>query len=437
LVGEFINSTKIIIVIVFVKILIIEDSEPKLSAVLDCIRRADVLGDVQVHSERSFLSGVRSLENTAYDLLVLDLVLPFRDGEVASREAGNNILQEILNGGKCFRPSHIVCLTAFEDVSLQIGNALKSSLLHVVVYNDLDLSWRSTLQAKLLYVASRLNDVDRVPESFKIDLLIVTSSPSAELSEVVKLPGGFNCEYHQIDGLYYYSASWVGVNDRKISVVACSAPYMGMTAACVTACKAVERWRPKFLAMAGIAAGAKRGEQNFGDVLVAETAYDYGSGKIVEKEGANVLIPSPKQLHIDRDLHAVLQRWEREQCFVNRIKEAWPGESRSVPRITLGVLATGAAVVQSSDLVEDIRLKSRKVVGLEMEAYGIFQVAALARRPRPRVLVAKSVSDFADADKNDDWHQYAAFTSARFVYEFFTNAEELDIGVGCHDKGCF
>jgi nucleoside phosphorylase len=73
-------------------------------------------------------------------------------------------------------------------------------------------------------------------------------------------------------------------------------------------------------------------------------------------------------------------------------------------------------------------VNSRKVVGLEMEAYAIFQAAHLAREPRPKVLIAKSVSDFANSRKNDDAQQYAAFTSARFIYEFFTNVTEFPLG---------
>jgi hypothetical protein len=33
----------------------------------------------------------------------------------------------------------------------------------------------------------------------------------------------------------------------------------------------------------------------------------------------------------------------------------------------------------------------------------------------------KSVCDFGDEDKSDDWQSYAAFTSATFLYEFALN----------------
>jgi nucleoside phosphorylase len=180
--------------------------------------------------------------------------------------------------------------------------------------------------------------------------------------------------------------------------------------------------------MSGIAASTKT-EQKFGDLLVAEAAYDYGSGKIVETEsGERLFMPSPNQLRIDPELHAILQNWERNQTRVADIQRAWDVHARTNPKLIVGLLATGAAVVQDRTLVDEILKNSRKVVGLEMEAYAIFNACHLESLPRPRVIVAKSVSDFADKRKDDSAQQYAAFTSARFIYEFFTNAPELGLG---------
>jgi len=40
---------------------------------------------------------------------------------------------------------------------------------------------------------------------------------------------------------------------------------------------------------------------------------------------------------------------------------------------------------------------------------------------RPKVLIAKSVCDFANPEKNDNWQSYAAYTSAQFAYNFLKN----------------
>jgi nucleoside phosphorylase len=242
---------------------------------------------------------------------------------------------------------------------------------------------------------------------------------------VKRLPGSLIAEFNQQDGLHYFSGEWQTQYNAKLKVVACSAPRMGMTAASITALKAIERWRPKYLVMTGIAASTKT-DLDYGDILVADSSYDYGSGKIATNSvGARIFIPTAYQIPMDPSMFALLQHWEQEQTSMEEIRRAWHPSRSQVPRMRLGVLASGAAVVQDKSLIENILAISRKTVGIDMEAYGIFHAAQLASAPRPKVLVVKSISDFGDDKKADDWQLYAAFTSSRFVYEFFTRCQEL------------
>ncbi|MEY2563264.1 MAG: hypothetical protein QOH88_1457 [Verrucomicrobiota bacterium] len=407
------------------KILLIEDSTEKADAVEACIRAAISPKSLEIVRAGSFVSAVRTLQQITYDLVLLDLHLPTRDGQLPTAFGGKDVLAEIVRGELC-RPSHIICLTAYEEAADSVQEEADKTLVHVVFYEESNNRWRETLAAKAQYVERRLKQAATLPTDYQVDLVIVTSSPLVELREVKRLPGPFICEHNQLDALDYYSASWATIDSRELSVVACAAPRMGMTAACVTACKAIDRWRPRFLAMTGLAAATASG-MNFGDVLVADVAWDYGSGKILDVDGKDrVFVPSPHPLTIDPNLYAILQRWEQEQMRMGELRKAWGhDEPSSVPRLVLGVLATGAAVVQSQKVVDEILSSSRKVIGLDMEGYAIFQSALLARKPRPKVIVAKAISDFADNRKADTWQRYAAFTSARFIYEFFTNAPEL------------
>jgi hypothetical protein len=49
-----------------------------------------------------------------------------------------------------------------------------------------------------------------------------------------------------------------------------------------------------------------------------------------------------------------------------------------------------------------------------MESIGV-ALATYRTESRPRLLVAKAVSDFADVEKDDAWQPYAAETAAQFV----------------------
>ena len=48
-----------------------------------------------------------------------------------------------------------------------------------------------------------------------------------------------------------------------------------------------------------------------------------------------------------------------------------------------------------------------------MEGYGVFYAAHNTARPRPKyVVLIKSVSDYADPDKSDNYQDYCMHTSA-------------------------
>ena len=48
-----------------------------------------------------------------------------------------------------------------------------------------------------------------------------------------------------------------------------------------------------------------------------------------------------------------------------------------------------------------------------MEIYGMYYAAYCALNPKPKFVAMKSVSDFANQRKNDEYHDYASYTSAK------------------------
>lgn len=85
----------------------------------------------------------------------------------------------------------------------------------------------------------------------------------------------------------------------------------------------------------------------------------------------------------------------------------------------IGPLASGASVLEDPDVTTGIQGQHRKVLGVEMEAYSVFAAAIDSPNPQPLVLVMKSVCDFADSHKSDDYQDYASYTSAKAVQFFF------------------
>jgi nucleoside phosphorylase len=79
-------------------------------------------------------------------------------------------------------------------------------------------------------------------------------------------------------------------------------------------------------------------------------------------------------------------------------------------------------VLADGKKVDSIRTHHRKLIGLDMETYGVYHSAKNFSFSGATIGISiKSISDFADEVKNDKYRQYAAFTSANFIYELIRN----------------
>ena len=87
----------------------------------------------------------------------------------------------------------------------------------------------------------------------------------------------------------------------------------------------------------------------------------------------------------------------------------------------VGPVASGAVVLEDTSTVELIQSQNRKTIGVEMEAYGVLSAVFYLGQTDTRAIVLKSVCDFADPAKGDEWQAYAAYTSAQYLDRLLIN----------------
>jgi nucleoside phosphorylase len=230
------------------------------------------------------------------------------------------------------------------------------------------------------------------------------------LSEVVQL------EYPEDDGIYFIGC--FEEEERRIRVVATTSTQMGMVPAAVLTTRMIHNFTPRYMVMTGIAAGIDRGKVNFGDAIVATNVWDYGAGKDI-REGDEVkhLNTINQEVMNSTDISKV-KRLVLDDMFLCSVKKDFQG---TVPdnefKIHLGQVVSGASVVADAQKVLEIKIgQSRDLLALDMEIYGVYHAANWGINPRPRIFAVKSISDFANEAKNDMYHKYASYTSAR-VFE--------------------
>ena len=195
---------------------------------------------------------------------------------------------------------------------------------------------------------------------------------------------------------------------------------MASTASSMLTTKVIFNFRPRYLFMSGIAAGIDRQEVNYGDILIAECVWDGASGKIkTDKDGVDIFMPDYRQLALDADMLNLAKKLSGESDLLSSIENSYQykqGMPQTRLRLHVGPMASVPAVLSSKTNVDEIQKHCRKLMGIEMEGYGLFYAAHHSIRPRPQyTILVKSVSDYADPEKSDDYQDYCMFTSASMV----------------------
>lgn len=191
---------------------------------------------------------------------------------------------------------------------------------------------------------------------------------------------------------------------------------MGMTAAATVSMKVIHTFRPRYLIMVGVAAGVVNKEnedQQYGDVVVPGVVWNYSAGKFVSPEQAEIkygnlgFVPNSTSEKIPEDIIPYLLKAIR---------------SKDNPcHAYYGPMACGSTVVANRELLEkQIFTQYNNTAGLDMESYAVVYAANHCTAPKPIPIIAKSVCDFADPEKSDEYQRFAAFSScefAKFLYE--------------------
>jgi nucleoside phosphorylase len=259
-------------------------------------------------------------------------------------------------------------------------------------------------------------------DSFKSDIGVVCALEHPELLAVMNASGGISkwSEVGDTRHTHIYRETEISTAEGKtLRVVATTATSMGLTAAAIATTHLILEFRPRLITMIGIAAGTRSGGKQFGDVLVADPSVDYNSGKVVLADGIREFQPDPYPIGLVPRMRSVLHKYRAAHVVFDEIRGRW---SRPLPpgpnRAHVGPVGAADQVIDDASRVLEIQKNWRKLIGVEMETYGVYRAANEAPEPRPRVVSFKAVCDFA-AEKADSWQDYAAFMAAEFAFEFF------------------
>ena len=391
-------------------ILVVDDSDRK----IDRIRAALVSGGAstdQIHIAKSGMEARRSLSRIQYDLLVLDIALPMYTGDEPDKRGGIKLLEEISERENLRLPLSVVGLTGFPDLYAEFGEQFHSRLWTLDYFDSSDIGWLERLKAKVSYVLARSQEVAR--ESYETDLCVVTALRTPELSALRSLDWNWG-DALSLDEVGFYYEGAVNISGKDYSVIAATAPRMGMVSSALLTQKMISRFRPRLMCMVGICAGVK-GRCEIGDVLIADPAWDWQMGKY-ELGGFSF---APHQIDLSVQIgERFIQLGEDRDFWYNLHGNYEDAKPSNVPTVRVGPVASGSAVLADDKVVSRIREQHRQLLGVEMEIYGVYAAAKYATNPETAVFGIKSVVDFADENKSDEYQRYAAHVSANVLEKY-------------------
>lgn len=401
------------------KILIVDDNIRKTNDIVNVIEETlakNGNAKPEIYTETYVNSAKRILETKSIDILILDICLPLIPGSEIESDAGIKLLKQIQGSERYSYPRYVVAVSEYKDMISQFD--IDTKMVHSSVEYNESGNWKEELSQIIQKVTPIiLNNIRR--RSFDYDVAVICALEE-ELSVVKKMLQEVK-EVEMVDDQYIYFRGTFEKDNKIRRVIMAKLPDMGMVAASTITTKMIYHFSPRYIIMTGIAAGV-RGKVNFGDVILAQSAWDYGAGKEVYEEGRRIHRNTIQQISVDPYILNTIDRISRDVDLLREIKDEFLGEKPSNElKIVTGPVATGSSVVATSQVVEEIiENQTRDTVGLEMEIYGMYYAARWAISPRPKYLALKSVCDFADSEKDDKYHAYASYASARVFFALAT-----------------
>lgn len=213
-------------------------------------------------------------------------------------------------------------------------------------------------------------------------------------------------------------ATFEGQHGYDIKIIASHSASMGREDTQSIASVLLGQLSVDCLAMSGFCAGNKK-HVNLGDVIFADMLWSYDAGKIEYANSALTHSPDSKIIRVEPQ---IVQRMQNLALDLSSTCVALHPSGTVTTKVHVAPLATGASVVKIDGIFDSLSSIVRKISGLDMEASAL---GSLAMHHQIPIIVSKGVADFADGNKNDNWHSFASCAAAEYLISFLRSIPDI------------
>jgi nucleoside phosphorylase/DNA-binding NarL/FixJ family response regulator len=394
------------------KILIVEDKQHKVKLLGSVIKNPEIDAKGAPNIEAAQIE----LMTVKYDIVLIDIQIPNDMISDINPRGGIDLLEWIEMHPLCKKPKRIFGVTSHSEAQKEFSQYFINKGLYLLKSQIDNDNWLQAIDNTCQYLLS-----DEVTnDNYHFDIAIITAMSHNELQAILALPINWT-EFSLPNDPSIYYKSEIETSGGIKSIVVSHSPRMGLSAAAALSSKLIMKFSPSHIIMAGIAAGIEN-KAYFGDILVAEHCWDWGNGKLTADKGETLFQPAPHQEPLSLKIKTKIQKIRDNKLYVDQIQNGWKGkETGKALRLKLGPIASGAVVLEDPGTLASIIKQNRETIGVEMEGYAVMTSARISTDNSTIPIVIKSVCDFANPEKNNDWQEYACYTSAQFTFHFITN----------------
>ena len=376
------------------------------------------------------------IEENNIDILFTDLT--FNPGNNIGNSSGEFLIEKLLSDN-LHSKLPIIAYSRKSNKQIELKADIRAKITYIPV--GAEINDASEIKRKIL---TEIKNVELIEDKIKeyknskygFDLAIICAL-NKEYEAVKKLSEE---KWTPVEQNYEISY-WKNNESQRILKVALTSMdnNMGMVEATLRTLDLINLTKPKLVAMTGIAGGSKINGARLGDVCVAKTVDNWQSGKY--KSGGRIEL-SPEIRGIDQDIKEIIEkhiRFKRHKKIIEEIiekfdkntiekliraeikadkkylkeiedeneKEKFEKTIRNkdrLPEFKFMDMMTGSSLVTDEKIISKEMLnRNRKAFFFDMEGYA---VARTSHTKNIKWIVIKSIVDYGDHQKGDNWHKF-------------------------------
>ncbi len=376
------------------KILISEDDDKKFKEISDVI--SENYPEFFISRAETFQNFDQKL-NDKYDLLVIDLLMPIREGG-----AETNLVTQYISAIKnlkninCSTPC--VAITSYSDIADTDYVNLNSKEITVIKRND--KNWQEIFLQKIHHAI----------EHKGYDFIIICAL-EAESEAFRKTTYRDKIRRTTIIKDNFIINEFL-LNDKTFGAII-TPNTMGLVHTAIASTYAIAKFKPKIILMSGICAGIS-GKTNIYDLVIANPCHQHDAGK----QTPDGFEPEVRAIHVPNTLLAKITKFKKEIQIEELISNLNLDNfsKKSPPSILIAPSSSGSSVIADKEYTQRIISQQRKLASFEMEIYSLYASAYIF--DNVDFFAMKSVVDNGDENKSDDYQENAAIISAEVCTNF-------------------